>query len=465
MKIYTKIACLLVWCVLFVGSVQAQQKRAASQEQALRAQYGDNFDEVLDKYGDDPVSLLRFQRSATEDLFRTTDADAFKSMFILGEDDIGRSEAEPNNFFNEADDIMDVLALPGRTGEYTGKLIQGSLEAGDVDVYKFTVDPTKMYYFASTHSFLANGDDGLAVNMRLFHESDLDTMLVEMDRGIEGNDKLAGDILGRNTDGRNGSSDFRLTGWSAPIDEATGEKLTGEFYLWVFNEAGEAGTYFMTAYQVDFDPWVSRAEPNADIVSALTNGSTLETDAVVRTFMAYAPDTIKVVTPPVPVQSNTTFPQLLAQGDEDVDLFLINYKAGHTLTVETLPYFGWYRDNDGAVGPGGSRLDDPRIRIYDADFTTILAEDDDAGRERMDGPNNIHSRLVLDSEFFASNGITEDGPVWLWVSAWASSSRTRTDPGDGGTRSVDNRDPVVSCTTSTQHSYLKMVQKLSLTTP
>ena len=442
MKIYTKIACLLVWCVLFVGSVQAQQKRSASQEQALRAQYGDNFDEVLDKYGDDPASLLRFQTDAAQELFKTTASDAFRSTYILDLDDIGRSEAEPNNFFDTADDINDVLALPGRTSEYNGKLIQGTLEAGDVDVYKFTVDPTKMYYFASTHSFLANGEDGLAVNMRLFHESDLDTMLVVGDRGITGNDKLAGDILGRNTDGRNGSSDFRLTGWSSPVvDPSTGEKLTGDFYLWVFNEAGEAGSYFMTAYQVDFDPWVSRGEPNADIVSALTNGSTLPTDAVVRTYMAHAPDTVKIVTPPIPVQSNTMFDQLYAEGDEDVDLFLVNYVPGHTLTIETLPYFGWYRETDGTIGPGGSRLTDPRIRLYDADFTTILAEDDDAGRERMDGPNNIHSRLVLDSDFFASNGITEEGPVWLWVSAWASSTRTRTDPGDGGTRSVDNRDP------------------------
>ena len=441
MKIYTKIVCLLVWCALLVGSAQAQQKRSAAQEQLLKAQYGENFEEILDKHGDDPVSLMRFQKNVYDAATRPTDADAFTSIFGADLDDIGRSEVEPNNFFDTADNINDVLALPGRTAEYNGKLIQATLEPGDVDVYRFTADVNKMYYFASTHSFGADGGDNLGVRMRLFHESDLDTMLVVADRGIEGNDKIAGDILGRNTDGRNGSDDFRLTGWTPPIDDATGEKLEGDYYLWVFNELDEAGSYFMTAYNIDFNPWVTRAEPNADIVEALTNGSTLPADGVVRTFMAFAPDTIKVVTPEVPVQSNTQFPLLLAQGDEDVDLFLIDYKAGHTLTVETLPYFGWYRENDGTIGPGGSRLTDPRIRIYDADFTTILAEDDDAGRERMDGPNNIHSRLVLDSDFFAANGITEDGPVWLWVSAWASSTRTRTDPGDGGTRSVDNRDP------------------------
>ena len=79
------------------------------------------------------------------------------------------------------------------------------------------------------------------------------------------------------------------------------------------------------------------------------------------------------------------FPQLLAQGDEDVDLFRIDYKAGHTLTIETLPYFGWYRENDGTIGPGGSRLTDPRIRIYDADFTTIIIAEDDDGARESDG--------------------------------------------------------------------------------
>ena len=52
----------------------------------------------------------------------------------------------------------------------------------------------------------------------------------------------------------------------------------------------------------------------------------------------------------------------------------------------------------------------------------------------MDGPNNIHSRLVLTPEALAAQGITEDTPLWLWVSAWASQTR---EPG----RSVDNRDP------------------------
>ena len=435
MRLFTK----WVWCVvcsfLLVGTVSAQQKRSSAQQQLLRAQYGDNFEEVLDKHGDNPAKLMQIQEERATNLFAPTDRDAFRSMYLLGEDDIGRSEAEPNNFFDTADAIDDVLALPGRRPEYTGKLIQGTLEEGDVDVYKFTVDTESMYYFASTHSFLSNGDDNLDVNMRLFHESDLDTMFVEGAGGVEGNDKIIGDILGRNSDGRNGSDDFRLTGWVTPIDQATGEQLTGDFYLWVFNENNETGTYFMTAYEIPLEPYVSRAEPNFPFQAALTNAdAVMPTDGVVRTFMGFNPDTVKIVTPSIPVQSNSVYSQLLAQGDEDVDLFRIDYKANNTLTVETLPFFGWYRDNDGAVGPGGSRLSDPRIRIYDADFTTILAEDDDAARERMDGPNNIHSRLVLSPEFFADRGISEDTPLWLWVSGWASQTR---EPG----RNVDNRDP------------------------
>lgn len=442
MKIYTKIACCMVWCVLLLSSANAQQKRTSAEDVLLRAQYGDSYEEVLEKYGDDPAKLLGIQQSILAGDHFPTAADAMRSLTPSDLSDIGREEAEPNNTFETADDIMDVLALPGRTSEYNGKLIQGSLSPGDVDVYKFTVDTTKMYYFASTHSFNSAGEDAMNVSMRLYHESDLDTTLVPSFLGIEGNEQEVGSILGRNTDYRANSGDFRLTGWSAPIDADTGEKLTGDFYLWITNREGVEGTYFMAAYQIDFEPWVSRAEPNYPFQNALLNpDAVLPVDGVVRTYMAFAPDTVKVVTPDVPTQSNSAFPLLLAQGDEDVDLFLVDYKAGHTLTVETLPYFGWYRESDGTIGPGNTRFTDPRIRIYDADFTEILAEDDDGARERMDGPNNIHSRLVLDSDFFAEKGITQDTPLWFWVSAWASSTRTITDPNDGNVRSVDNRDP------------------------
>lgn len=432
----------MIGSLLFAGVTFAQQKRSAAQQQLLRAQYGDNYEEVLDKYGNDPSRLMQVQTDRINGLFQPTEADAFRSMFTSGLDDIARDEVEPNNFFDTADDINDVLALPGRRAQHTGKLIQATLGAGDIDVYKFTVDTTSMYYFAATHSFLDSGEDGLNVQVRLFHESDLDTTFVEGAGGIEGNDKVRGNIMGRAPDGRNGSGDFRLTGWVSPVDPATGEKLTGDFYLWIYNEDGDAGTYLMTAYEIPLEPYVSRAEPNYPLLSALTNAeAVLPTDGVVRTYMAFNPDTVKVVNPPVPVQGNSAFAQLWAQGDEDIDLYRIDYKAGHTLTLETMPYFGWYRENDGTIGPGGSRMTDPRIRIYDADFTAIIAEDDDGARESMDGPNNIHSRIVLTPEDLAAAGITEDTPLWFWVGAWASQTRTRTDPGDGGVHNVDNSDP------------------------
>ncbi|ARA94235.1 hypothetical protein AWN76_014440 [Rhodothermaceae bacterium RA] len=443
MRTATSLLCLLLLAAAGVP-VRAQDRPVPPRKP--------NLAEVLDKYGDRPALLQRVQPeyltarppTATDLRHSLTAADAHY---------VGRAEAEPNDFFDTADAIDDVLAMEGWRPGMKGKLISGALAAGDVDVYAFTVDTTRMYYFASTHSFLADGSDGLDVNMRLFHESDLDTTYVEDFLGITGNDQIRGDILGRDTDGRNGSGDFRLTGWTSPVDPATNRQLTGTFYLWVFNgdkldgSNSAEGTYYLTAYSVALSDWVDRFEPNQTNVEVLTNGlvSQLPSDAVVRSFMAYNPDTVKVVTPEVPSQSNSAYPQLLAEGDEDVDHFLLNYKAGHTLVVETMPFFGWYREPDGRIGPGGSRLEDPRIRIYDGDYTAILAEDDDGARESMDGPNNIHSRIVLTPEALAAEGITTDSPLWLWVSGWASSTRTCTDDPDDTypdcRRNVDNRDP------------------------
>lgn len=412
--------------ILILGSLLVAAASHPADAQTLRA----NEQELIEKYGDDPFALQ--QAKAELRGVVPLASDVLLSLGVLDDHYVARAETEPNNDFGQADNINDVLALEGVLPEYNGKLIQAALSAGDVDVFRFTVDTTKMYYFASTHSFLESGEDGLAVNMRLYHESDLDTTFVEDAGGITGNDKRRGNILGRDTDGRNGSGDFRLTGWTSPVDPATGAKLTGDFYLWIYNEDGNAGTYYMTAYSIDRAPWVSKGEPNQTFEQALTNADAqLPADAVVRTFMLYNPDTVKVVVPPVPTQGNSVYPQLLAEGDEDVDHFRLTAKPGHILVVETMPYFGWYRDNDGSIGPGGSRLSDPRIRVYNADYTDILAEDDDGAREDMDGPNNIHSRIVLDTDEI---GVTSESPLWLWVSAWASQTR---EPG----RNVDNSDP------------------------
>ncbi len=431
-----------MFALLVCSFVPAQAQYKVVNNSQLLLKYGPNYEEVLDKYQDNPELLLKAERAYQAE--QRGDVPFFNSSLSSLDDRwVGRSETEPNNFFDSADAIDDVLAMDGllAPGEYSGRLIQGTLDAGDVDVFKFTIDPDRMYYFASTHSYDADGADGLDINARMFHQSDMDTSFAVNVGGITGNDKIAGDILGRNGDGRNGSGDFRLTGWSSPVDAATGDKLTGDFYLWIFNENGDAGSYHITAYSIPFDSFVSKFEPNQSNSDVLTNNlvSTLPSDAVVRTFMLHNPDTVKIVNPAIPVQSNSVFPQLLAEGDEDVDHYLLNYKEGHTMVIETLPYFDYYRDIDGTMGPGGTRLSDPRILVFDADYTNKLFDDDDAGREDMDGPNNIHSRLVLSPEDLAANGVTSDSPLWLWVSGWASSSRTVQD-GDG-TRNVDNRDP------------------------
>lgn len=447
MRTATTLGCGLL-CLLLVAPVVAQQ-RVQQRQQALQQQYGPNYEEILDKYAAEPQKLLEAQQAYARQQMAGVALDASKSISALDDHFIGRAEVEPNNFFDTADDISDVIAMDGwrnsvgtETAEFNGKLLQASFDGpGDVDVFKFTADVNKMYYFASTHSFLSDGTDGLDVSMRLYHESDLDTTLVVDFNGVSGNEQIKGDILGRNTDGRNGSGDFRLTGWTPPVtDQGTGAKLEGTYYLFVFNEGGSAGTYFITTYNTDFEPFISRDEPNQAFEDALINGATVPTDAVVRSYMLFNPDTVKVVTtsggcgaasPCTPLQSNGTYAQLYAQGDEDVDHFLLNGLANHTMVIETLPYFGWYRTPEGELGPGGSRLSDPRIRLYNADYTNKIDEDDDGAREQMDGPGNIHSRIVYD--------VPEDGPLWLWVSGWASNTRTFTD--DGSFRAVDNRDP------------------------
>ncbi len=430
MKKVTTLLLGLVW-ILTLNPAFGQSKVV---DQALEERYGEHYEEVLQKFGDDPVLLQKAEEEARAR--EVLSPDVIRRLQSLDDRYVARDEAEPNNFFDTADNINDVLGMPSvlHPDEASGALIRSTLTAGDVDVYRFTVDTTKMYYFASTHSFLDDGKDELDVSARLFHMSDLDTTVVNQG----GIDKMSGDIIGEPGDGRNGSGDFRLTGWVSPVDAATGQMLTGDFYIWVFSDEAETGPYHLIAYAIDREPWVSKFEPNQNNVDVLTGGlvSTLPTDAVARTFMLFNPDTLKNQEAGGGfIQANSVYPELLGRGDEDVDHFLFNYKAGHNVVIETLPYFGWYRDTDGTIGPGGSRLSDPRIRVYDGDYTSILFEDDDGGREQMDGPNNIHSRIVLTPENLADKGVTADTPLWLWVSAWASTTR---DP-DFGT--VNNNDP------------------------
>lgn len=412
----------------------------------LQKKYGLEYREILQKAQGDQAFLKQAEEEYNrikryeENIVWNRNSIMLKSA--VNTPYVGRSEAEPNNFFNEADNIDDVLTTEGvlNNGEYQGKLVTGEFNApDDVDVYEFTVDTTMMYYFGGLHG-TTNAGEAMGVHMRLFHETDLDTNTVEDFKGIPGNDQIKGDILGNDTDGRGGAGLFRLTGWSSPINPETGEKLTGKFYLWIFNGEGQTGTYNFTAYQIQRSDWVDIAEPNYPYSNLLANTANpdvyLSTDGVVRSYMLYAPDTVKYQhsEDQLPTQSNGAFDNLLAEGDEDIDLYFVEYKADHTLVIETIPYFGYYRENDGTPRAGSARLSDPRIRVYDGGFTNILFEDDDGAREQHDGPNNIHSRVVMSSEALAEKGVTSTGPLVFWMGAWASKTR---DPN----QSVNSSDP------------------------
>ena len=433
----SKVTILIAGFALLFGisGISAQQLS----DPVLLSKYGPQYEEILRKAEGDQNFLTRAQ-SEFQSMKDVSNVDRFMMKQKLFVDYTGRVESEPNNFFNSADNIDDVLAMTGIMNEdYTGRLVSGSFTAGDIDVYEFTMDTTMMYYFAGLHGFDEAGEE-MDVQMRLFHESDLDTNVVSDFKGIDGNDQIKGDILGDDTDGRGGAGLFRLTGYTSPIDPATGKQLTGKFYLWVFNEDGKVGTYNMTAYAIPLADWVDKSEPNYPFLNLASNVTNpfqfLPLDGVARSFMLYAPDTVKYQHPEseLPTQSNGTYDNLLSEGDEDIDLFFINYKANHHLVIETLPYFGYYRENDGSPKMGSTRLSDPRIRLYDGGFETILFEDDDGGDERMDGPNNIHSEIKASPAELAEKGVTTDGALVFWMGAWASKTRSPS-------QSVNNSDP------------------------
>ena len=447
MKIATMLLVSLVLVVLTCSNAVAQAQKTSPANQLLEQQYGPNYEEILAKYGHDPVKL----QEAVDAHWAALYAKRFYYGFNQNSHYVVREEAEPNDFFDTADNIDDVLAAPGwrGDGEFTGGLISATFTEGDFDVYSFTVDTTKMYYFGGSHSFpgIVNfDDDGLGVSMRLFHESDTDTTFVTDFNGRADNNQILGDILGSTTDHRSNSGDFRLTGWVSPIDPATGAQLTGTFYLFIYNgegggspksilSLGGTGIYHFSAYAIDMEPWVSKAEPNQTFQEALLNAdSALPPDGVVRTFMGFNPDTVKIVKPNDqrsdidPTQGNSVFPQLLAQGDEDVDYYRIEgLQANHTLVIETLPYFGWYRDPDGSMGPGNTRWSDLFLRLFNADNTDQVADSDDGAREFQSttgSPNNIHSRIEYDVR-----DIDLGAPLWLTVTGWASATRSPAQPG------------------------------------
>ncbi|MGB3542166.1 hypothetical protein, partial [Rubrivirga sp.] len=368
-----RFAIALVAVVAAGALAPASAQQARTPGPALLERFGPGAEEVLDKYGDDPAALARIEAEIAAARLTQPFYFGHTSPFAFGgAATVVREEREPNDFFPTADDLDDVLATPGFADDraFTGGLVMGTFTAGDYDVYVFTADTTQMYYFGGTHSYPGDENvdsDGLAVSAALFHETDLDTTFVQNFNGLDGNDQISGDIQGRATNGRANSGDFRLTGWIPPVDPATNRKVTGRYYLFLYNgttsgdprpiqSGGATGTYHFSAYAVPLAPLVDKAEPNQTFTQALQNpNAVLPADGVLRSYLGYNPDTLKVVTTDgdangfdvLPTQGNAAFPQLLARGDEDVDHYRIDdLKADHSVVIETVPFFGYYRETD-----------------------------------------------------------------------------------------------------------------------
>ena len=131
MKIATTFLVSFALVVLTCSTAVAQAQKTSAVNPILELQYGPNYEEILDKYGDNPVKLLEAEQAFWSQRYKTPYFDFLKSRLAGHSPHIGRSEVEPNNFFDTADNINDVLALPGRLAEYNGKLIEATLEQFD----------------------------------------------------------------------------------------------------------------------------------------------------------------------------------------------------------------------------------------------------------------------------------------------------------------------------------------------
>lgn len=406
-----KLFVLIVLCLLCTLQVQAQSITT------FKSQLGSQFQEVQKKSNGNTLLM----KEMVDAMFSAPKNVVSSSIGLQVTSIDSRPEVEPNNFFDTADEL---------TSSDENKLIQATFTEGDVDVYKFVADTTKMYYLVSTHSYLENGDDDLEMMARIYHESDLDTTTVTGQAGIAGNDKPSGDITGPDSDGRNGSDDFRISGWVTPVDPATGKKLTGTYYLYVSNEKAVAGSYYLTFYTIPLADFQEKAEPNDTFAQAAVNPNTLlPADGIPRSYMLYNPDSVKTLgNTSFPKQTNAVYSnELLRIGESDVDFYAIDArgKVGQRLVVETMPYHGWYRDNLGNIAMGGSRMSDTKMTLFKPDGATEIDEDDDGAREQQDGPNNIFSRIV--------HTIEDDDFHWLAMTGWASSFY--------GFSTISNSDP------------------------
>jgi hypothetical protein len=141
----TRYAAVLIALIFSIGFTPIINAQSVS---TLKRQLKGNYQEILDKTAQNPGIMNKI----VADMLQS------KKNVVTVPNNYGvanidsRPEVEPNNFFNTADEL---------TVADENKLIEATFTEGDIDVYKFEVDTTKMYYIVSTHSFLENGDDDL----------------------------------------------------------------------------------------------------------------------------------------------------------------------------------------------------------------------------------------------------------------------------------------------------------------
>ena len=100
-----------------ISGISAQQLS----DPVLLSKYGPQYEEILRKAEGDQNFLTRAE-SEFQSMKDVSNVDRFMMKQKLFVDYTGRVESEPNNFFNSADNIDDVLAMTGIMNEdYTGR--------------------------------------------------------------------------------------------------------------------------------------------------------------------------------------------------------------------------------------------------------------------------------------------------------------------------------------------------------
>ncbi len=254
-----------------------------------------------------------------------------------------KNEVEPNNTFGEATPIVEGLngSLSDDDGDMSAQVrgdnnivIDAKFDSdGDVDYYAFNMKITKWYTFNTLNSSVAESvDDEYNIMLEVYSRDDPGTNLI--DDGVEGGYK---------------SEDFRLSGWSPPVD--------GIYILKVSPAPGSVGGENTGDYQLRMG-WATwrlaslAGEPDND-----QQGGAVEVD----------------------YDSSNTYAAIYPAGDED--WYSFSGTAGDIIHVETfsgLDWDGtWYRDLDTEitlVDPSGNVVenDDYEGENEDNQFSGIV---------------------------------------------------------------------------------------------